>query len=509
MTLLALPTELLMQVMEHILDSHDAQALRSAARTCKRLRGIAEVYLYSTAMFTELSSLYRLLDAIRAEPRRREYLRDLRLLYSTQRYDHGQPASPPDLTSFKNLISFASESPECQPRSVRPTHWKVFMDSYIRAFGQASLLNDSVKVSELPLSNLRSLTLHWTGVNERYWNVPAACPIFLIPQLQSLEVSCAKVSEVGSIELSRFQHRTQLKSLVFTECTICIEALHAILSFPTALQRLILEETFHHGTRIDDRFAVEDVDGFNRAISQQSASLEHLQIYCHPEFLRRGGLLNLSLSDFPVLSHLQLGPIVPKRSHRACYALESPIPPRLTSLRLDDYGITMLKEHRVDDVLSSLLVEELLMNAEASSLPFTLDISLQHLPSLLRRIRFNNRDTRPVVRKLAEGLGELFQKYQNVSVHPNNGPSSEQSFDNRASRLRILTNKPRHKIPPFLHDEGPVRYVVRYDSWDSQGFVSEPYPADLVSPDREMSSDDESMDIAFSDASDIDPNFLS
>lgn len=156
MALLNLPSELLLQIMEHPRDSRDVQSLKSVACTCKALRDVAEVNLYAFADFATLSSLYLFLDAVtHAEPKRKGYLRDLRLLYSTSRYDYEQPPCPPDLTVFPNLISFVSESPECQPKSVKGTHWYQFRESYMKAFKKASLLNESVEEPR-PLQNLTS-----------------------------------------------------------------------------------------------------------------------------------------------------------------------------------------------------------------------------------------------------------------------------------------------------------------------------------------------------------------
>ncbi|KAI5860930.1 hypothetical protein GGS23DRAFT_613053 [Durotheca rogersii] len=511
MSLLVLPSELLLQVMGLLRESGHVQSLQFLAHTCKRLRGPAEACLYSVAMFTTLSSLRLFLNNTRAEPRRNVYLRDLRLLYSTEQYDHDQPPEPPDLTSFPSLTTFVSESPECQPWSVRPSHWNVFMDSYIRAFEQGSLLNEPVGLPR-PLSSLKSLTLHWTGIGKRYWTITAACPIFLLPRLQSLEISCARIEHIGPIDTGRFHRQTQLESLTFTECTVSTEALHAVLSFPAALRDFALCETFYHPVEPGDRFAVNDVDALNRAIAQQSGSLERLQIHFHAQYLRHGGTLPLSLSDFTVLSHLQIGPFIrvpTNGTHASDYVLKAPAPPRLTSLRLDNYGIVMLREHRVDEILSGLSIGELLANSEARGQSFELSISLERFPPLLRRIRFNSRNTRPVMRRLVERLASLFQRYQEASIQSRPESTLDGPTPHRASsRLRILTHKHRKMIPPFLHNEGPPRFVVRYDSWNPQGFVHDPYPLDIVPLNREISSDDESMDVAFSEAGDVESDYL-
>ncbi|KAI0376788.1 hypothetical protein F5Y04DRAFT_198183 [Hypomontagnella monticulosa] len=517
MTLLTLPGELLLQIMEHLRDSQDVQSLTSIACTCKALREVAEMNLYSFADFTTLSSLYLFLDAAtRAEPKRRRYLRDLKLLYSTSRYDYEQPPYPPDLTAFPNLTSFVSESPECQPRSVKGTHWKVFMDMYMKAFSQASLLNESGGTPR-PLQNLRSVTLHWTDTGptgRRFWKIPALCPIFLLSQVESLEISCASVgqeppTELEAQQLDRFRCQTQLKSLVFTECIVSIEALHAILSIPRALKRLVLWEKFSHRIEMGDRFATDESDAFHRAIAQQAPSLEHLDIFHHSQHPESRKTLVLSLSAFPALSHVQLGPFLQSRMHSFNYAVELPVPPALQMLRLNEYAITMLKDHRVDKVFSDLSLNELLRNAEARAVPFTLDISLQHLPKLLLRTPNTNQDIRPLIHRLVKRLGERFRERQGASLRRKPGVNPELLSDTRThSRLRVLTNKPRRKIPPYLHNEGSPRFLVRYDSSHQQEFPSEPYIADEVIPDRDLSSDDEDMDVAFRDAGWVDPDVI-
>ncbi|KAI0839380.1 hypothetical protein F5Y06DRAFT_21241 [Hypoxylon sp. FL0890] len=516
MSLPLLPEELVLQIMWHLQDSQDIQALKSAACTCSWLRRTAEVFLYSTAKFTTLSSLYRYKHAIQAEPQRASYLRDLQLLYSTGAYDYHRPPSPLDLTSYTNLESFVSESPECQPRSVKGTHWNLFLDSYMQAFQKASLLTESIEV-RAPLRNLKTVTLHWSGSRDRFWDITPKSPIFLLPMLQSLEISCARIGQEESgewetEELERFRRQTRLKSLILTECVISIEALHAILSFPDALQTLVLQEKFYHHWEIGDRFAVEDTVTFNRAIAQQARSLEHLEIFRHSQFANGGKTLVLSLDGFPVLSHLQLGPYLSVRqdgTRNFTFALATPVPEALKSLRLDEYGISMLKDPRANKVLSDLSVAELLKNAEAHGIPFILDISLQHLPPLFARVRFDNQDARPTVRKLIENFQLHFQQRQEASIRSHYEAVSQNSSNGPASsRLRILTNKPRHKIPPFLHDEGPQRFVVRYDSQHPERFLTHPYTANTLPPNRDNSSDDDDMDVAFSGTGHVNPRLL-
>ncbi|KAI0844255.1 hypothetical protein F5Y00DRAFT_202499 [Daldinia vernicosa] len=509
MSLLAIPHELLLQIMKHLRDSQDVQTLQSVARTCRELREVAEMYLYSTAEFTRLSSLYRFLGAAtRADkPNRKGYLRDLKLLYSSNHYDpYYNPPYPPDLTLFPNLESFVSESPECKHQSIKGTYWDFFKESYTQAFTQASLLNKSLETPR-PLQNLKSLTLHWTESGTRFREIAPTCPIFLLPRLQSLEISCARIGQKKPADweaekLQDFQHKTMLRSLIFTECVVSPKALHAILSLPKALQSLAVCEIFYHHGVMGDSSAIKDTDAFNDAINQQAQSLESLRIYHRfNQYSRDEKTLVLSLSNFPALSNLQLGPF---RGTLFKYTLNTPVPPALNFLRLDKYGISRLERGRSCMLLSGLSVEELLANSETSGRPFTLDISLQHLPRLLGRPLFNRNDVRPKIRKLINELGERFQKLQNAS-RPRLEANPESSPDCKAySRLRILTNKSQHKIPPHLHNEALPRFVVRYDSSHPGRFLDNPYTANPLPPDRDFSSDDEDMDIAFRDTNNSD-----
>ena len=106
-------------------------------------------------------------------------------------------------------------------------------------------------------------------------------------------------------------------------------------------------------------------------------------------------------------------------------------------------------------------------------------------------------------------LGERFRERQGASLCRKPGVNPELLSDTRThSRLRVLTNKPRRKIPPYLHNEWSPRFLVRYDSSHQQEFLSEPYIADEVIPDRDLSSDDEDMDVAFRDAGWVDPDVI-
>ncbi len=156
LSLLGLPHELLLQILEHLSYSQDKRALQSVASTCKLLHGMAEACLYSSTLVTTKSSFNRLLQSTAADPRRNQYVQELKLMFSSKRYVPELTVLEPDLRPFKNLRSIFSESPECQPWSTKGTQqWRIFMDTYMHLFDEASLLNE-IPDAEKPLQRLKS-----------------------------------------------------------------------------------------------------------------------------------------------------------------------------------------------------------------------------------------------------------------------------------------------------------------------------------------------------------------
>lgn len=155
MYLLSLPQELLLQIVEHLEELGDKKSLCNVAATCRRLHNIAEAYLYSSTLFLTRKSFCRFLDATDLNTRRQEYVQDLHLMFSTREYEHGGGVDRPNLSVFKNLRIFESESPECQPWVERKTiQWKNDMNSYMNSFEEASLLSQLPDL-EKPLQNLK------------------------------------------------------------------------------------------------------------------------------------------------------------------------------------------------------------------------------------------------------------------------------------------------------------------------------------------------------------------
>ena len=156
MHLLSLPQELQLQIVEHLGETQDKESLKAIASTCKHLHNMAEAYLYSSALFMTRESLCHFLRSVGAKPKRRQYLQELHLMFSTRRYLHSNAkVEPVDLAHFDSLKVFESESPECQPWSRKATpQWKADMDAYMNAFEHASLLSQ-LPSSEKPLQRLK------------------------------------------------------------------------------------------------------------------------------------------------------------------------------------------------------------------------------------------------------------------------------------------------------------------------------------------------------------------
>lgn len=150
-----LPNELILLVFQQI---DDATALQAVACTCKKFREIAEICLYSQAIFTRRSPSDKLQSICRKESRLGCYVQNLQLLYSTRHHDFLE-TQPFDLHRFPCLKSFVSESPFCNAHSRvagrSDDTWKLDMHAYLLAFEEASLLS-SVSNKSKPLRNLKS-----------------------------------------------------------------------------------------------------------------------------------------------------------------------------------------------------------------------------------------------------------------------------------------------------------------------------------------------------------------
>ncbi|KAI1496345.1 hypothetical protein F5X99DRAFT_414212 [Biscogniauxia marginata] len=469
MSLSSLPVELISQVVEQLRVGTDNDTLKALARTSQALKAIAERHLYSSAVFTTCSQLHTLHEAVRAHPERGAYMRNLELPWSTRSFDYGSPFDPLDLCRLPNLTSFLSESPFCNAlwsgESAVLEGWNDVVRGYLDSFMQASLLTHPGPGGERPLKHLRHLTLHWTGDQDtRFWETTPFCPIFLLPTLRSLEISCVTIiSPPGPAggwdsQLAGLSRQTNLKSLTLTRCSIAAESLVPILSFPKALETFsILEVLTGYAGSFNSSCITDNMDVFNAALAQQSESLRRLQIR-RSASPRRGSpspFLSLELSNFRCLSQLNLGPHCD--GPRGRWKLVEPVPPALTTLCLLELWGKNVGGDGASEFFSSFPVGQLVANADARGVSFELDIGL----------------ARGFPDRTQQSVDDFVSLLTSQGILP--APASKR-------RVRFLTAQRVPFIPPYLYDEKKPYYKVRYDTSTSSGYVDAPdnsEPVDL------------------------------
>ncbi|KAI1878412.1 uncharacterized protein JN550_000594 [Neoarthrinium moseri] len=502
MLLTALPSELILQIFEQI---PDAQTLQSLACTCSNFQQIAEVCLYSRFLFTRRESFKKLVDSLNKDSQRYNHVRDVELRYSTQAYDF-LSTEPMDLCEFPNLRSFVSESPFCNAHSYVGRKdegiWIADMKHYLHAFERASILTPGPEDGTLskPLNNLKSLTLHWTGgLNARFWTTTPSCPIFLLPSLKKLEISCVKIKASENDQaLQPFAYRTNLEELTFTESLVTTEALERILSLPKSLRSLTLHEVYRHRFNVgtgDYRHPLDNLDGMLRAISQQSDNLRVLNIF--GPSVNDLQIAHLDLSTFACLTHLGL-----RNTYR--YRLEQP-PPSLTTLRIEDFAATAMTTSRLDSLLSEVNIVDCVANCANRQETLKLDLRLQDVAIVMLIGGHGPDASRPLrafVDNFVQEIGKRVEMRQNrhLSSYGTISPDAPQTSISAPSprrtsplRLRLLTAKRIRYMPPYLHTEKRPKWVVRYDS----GILAHPYydeTGDLIGSE---SSEDEEMNEIF------------
>ncbi|KAK6088095.1 hypothetical protein SCUP234_01161 [Seiridium cupressi] len=504
MALKKLPNELVLQAFQQI---DTIETLQAVACTCRKFREIAEICIYSQALCTKRLTVDKVLALCRKEPTRASYLLDLQLLYSTRHYDF-LDSQAVDLGYFPCLRSFVSESPFCNSHSrigmKDESIWRADMQAYLHAFEQASLLS-TIPSEDRPLSNLRSLTLHWTGsLNLRFWETTSACPIFLLPELRTLTVSCVKIKAAETeFDVTRLKGQTKLESLTFVESVVSPDALGHILSYPNALRSFSLQEINYHRTDTSAyKFFKDDNSASLRALAQQSASIRRLHFFGrHVHYGRRPGL---DLSELRSLEHLQLS--------SSDYRIEVP-PPFLETICLNDLDPRMLRSVWRGAMLKDIKFVECVENCAKRDSTLTLNLRLQRfhgyyispfgtgpaqgdphqmtVSEVLDALRDSLRDrSRYTLAEHPDEIASISSDHTETAFEDAPPPST----DTAPVRLRILTAKRVHFIPPFLHSEKQRRWVVRYDS----RLLEDPYYEDSGILENEDSSNvDEHMRGAF------------
>lgn len=129
------------------------------------------------------------------------------------------------------------------------------------------------------------VTLHLSSEKRRYWSIDQSnVLLFAHPTLRSLKMSCAKIGDDIVSSLAD-RPRSPLKHLAFIECKITHSALKAVLSVPTALERLSLRENCDHihshkltpnDVARYGRLFTSDPMAFMESLQQQKDSLKQL-----------------------------------------------------------------------------------------------------------------------------------------------------------------------------------------------------------------------------------------
>ncbi|KAH8199723.1 hypothetical protein TruAng_006131 [Truncatella angustata] len=493
MSLKQLPSELILQVFQQI---DDAKALQSVACTCAEFRDVAEICLYSRALITQRASMEQFMELCRSDTRRASYIHELQLLYSVRQYDRLE-TQPVDLLYFPCLGTFVSESPFCNGHSRIGKNdegiWKADKEAYMRAFEKASLLSGIPK-AEKPLSKLRSTSIHL-----RFWETSPACPVFLLPELHELELSCVKIKiSESDPDLSAFRSKTALKSIIFRESIVSPDALEQILSLPSGLTTLVLHELNYHRTGTSFyNFFKDDLETSQRALSLQATSLRYFDFY--GQYTGYTGRLErrsrcLDLSNMTALTYLQL-------DSGDCN-IETP-PPNLETLCLTNVDLRLLRVGMRPMLLKSVNLEECLRSCSVRKTEFRLDLRIhpqypawsvgQREDVSIRQViaNFQNKlDT------FKHTLAELPEEDEPTGpLKPDNagdGAASDISPELAPVRMRVLTAKRVSYIPPYLYREKAPKWIVRYDS----DFLAHPYNEDRTLAEDDSSGDEE-MSAAF------------
>ncbi|KAI0592828.1 hypothetical protein F4775DRAFT_597812 [Biscogniauxia sp. FL1348] len=488
--LLSLPTELVTQIVMQFQPGPGNKTLRALACTSRSLRCITERHLYSSAAFRTPGRFHIFHHALKARPQLRTYVRELALPWSTRLFNYDTDFEPLDLRRLPKLTSFLCESPFCNQhcetyiRSLSRVNkgWSRVVEKLLESFTEASLLTNPGPGGERPLKNLRHLTLHWNdGADIRLWEGTPLCPVFLLPTLDSLEISCIDIrpedgaAEVDNDCLSRHSRQTNLKSLTITRCYIATGHLHAILSFPRALESFSFMQPLSLG--LDDNgppLSGHNMDAFNAAIAQHSASLRRLELRVEPRLHERGfsrapgpppaPRLSLDLSEFRRLEQLHLAPHHSAGPREDTWALVGPLPPALTLLRLSDIWPHDGRQDEVRYVFGRLRIREFIADAARRGVAFELEVGFM-------RKAVDDPPLPPFVQDLML-LFPCEEKNENEDWNPADQLQEAKEMDKGPRhRLRYLELQGTSYIQPYLCDEVRPIYKLCYDSWRPGGYV--------------------------------------
>lgn len=307
-------------------------------------------------------------------------------------------------------------------------------------------------------------------------------------------------------DISRFANSTKLESLSFVESIVSPRALEQIMSYPSALKKLALHEITHHGTGTASYdFLRNDIEASHRALELQAESLQEFDFSGHHDprgMMSTRPLTAFNLANFRSLTYLKLNWSV---------RLDHP-PPNLKVLCLQDLSPLTFRGG-AENVLARLpKLTECLVNASKRKDVFQVDLRLYRIPLHFfgrHRMEDDEYGQQPLRRVFEDLRHKMINRYtlveepeEDLAESPdatpagNNEtppPSEQEMLEDVPVRLRILTAKHRHYIPPYLYGEKSHRWVVRYDS----EMLEIPYCDNSGHPEGEESSEDEDMLEAF------------
>lgn len=248
--LLGLPTELIVNIVDHV---EDTRSLRNLALASRLLQTLTEPTLYRTIFFRTPRQLKHLVAALEGDPIRRKSIRiiDARCQLNS---------SSLEFTKIRTLLCMATrltdltiESPCCNSNLweyASADWWRTTMRSWLTPIIDAtnvakplclnsSQIKDCMK-EYAPLQHLKRLTLHLNGEKREFWTCAHRyAAIFTHPTIEELHLSSINLPKGCTDHLSN-EVKTPLKRLTLDEANITFDGLRGVLTLPKALEEIYI-----------------------------------------------------------------------------------------------------------------------------------------------------------------------------------------------------------------------------------------------------------------------------
>ncbi|KAJ7610512.1 hypothetical protein FB45DRAFT_895299 [Roridomyces roridus] len=266
-TLLSLPTELLLAIIDAI---QDQKSLLNLVLTCRLARLLAEPILYRSMVITAGSQAKCLADALSSQ-QRFNFVESLDL-FPEYHKETDIEALTPTIGTMTHLRGLSMESSFANYQRWRYTsrRWRDLLQGYRLLFSEAA--------RGIGLQNLETLTIHWAGNENRFWRLTDISSIFKLPALQRLTLSCAALLDDLAAHLTDLPAgTTPLTNLHLIECFVTPKAISAVLALPRALRSCHLGNLRHQEFHYPDEDHTEALaESYLHALCQQRQSLENL-----------------------------------------------------------------------------------------------------------------------------------------------------------------------------------------------------------------------------------------